>query len=44
MENLNDEKTFFSPGDICTLKQDVPNKPTMIVTRIERNILRHNGN
>lgn len=44
MENLNDEKIFFSPGDICTLKQDIPNKPTMIVTRIERNLLRHNGN
>lgn len=44
MENLNDEKIFFSPGDVCTLKQDIPNKPTMIVTRIERNLLRHNGN
>lgn len=26
-----EEKIFFKPGDIVTLKQNIPNKPTMIV-------------
>lgn len=26
-----EEKIYFTPGDIVTLKQDIPNKPTMIV-------------
>lgn len=28
-----DEKVFFSPGDIVTLRQDIPNKPIMIVEK-----------
>jgi uncharacterized protein YodC (DUF2158 family) len=27
------EKIYFMPGDVVTLKQDVPNKPTMIVVK-----------
>lgn len=45
MNNANvegDQKVFFSPGDVVTLRQDIPNKPTMLVSRIERNIMRHN--
>lgn len=41
--NNNDEKIFFSPGDVCTLKQNIPNKPIMIVTRIERSIIRNSN-
>ena len=26
-----DDKTFFMPGMLVTLKQDIPNKPTMLV-------------
>ena len=29
MEN----KQFFLPGDVVTLRQDLPNKPTMLVVR-----------
>ena len=29
----NDTKQFFLPGDVVTLRQDIPNKPTMIVVR-----------
>jgi hypothetical protein len=29
MEN----KVFFLPGDVVTIKQDLPNKPTMLVNR-----------
>lgn len=35
-----DDKIFFSPGNIVTLKQDIPNKPIMLVTKIERNIIK----
>lgn len=38
-----DEKIFFQPGDVCILKQDIPNKPKMIVYRVERNIIKHSG-
>lgn len=41
MENNNEEKIYFSPGNIVTLKQDIPNKPLMIVHRIERSIMRN---
>ena len=33
--NVSEEKIYFTPGDICQMKQDIPNKPTMVVTRIE---------
>lgn len=29
------EKIFFQPGDIVTLKQDIPYAPTMIVVKKE---------
>lgn len=29
----NETKQFFLPGDIVTLRQDIPNKPTMIVVK-----------
>ena len=37
-----DEKIFFRPGDICEMKQDIPNKPKMVVVRIERSIMKNN--
>lgn len=27
------EKQFFLPGDVVTVRQDIPNKPTMIVIK-----------
>ncbi len=38
-----EEKTFFSPGQCVTLKQDIPNKPLMVVYRVERSIIRNNN-
>lgn len=35
MENNYEEKSYFRPGDIVTLRQDIPNKPTMVVVRKE---------
>ena len=37
---INEEKVFFSPGQRVTLRQEIENKPTMIVHRVERNIIR----
>lgn len=36
-----EEKTFFSPGNIVSLRQNIPNKPTMVVYRVERSIIRN---
>jgi hypothetical protein len=30
---INDTKQFFLPGDVVTLRQELPNKPTMLVVR-----------
>ena len=32
---------YFNPGDRVQLKQDIPNKPTMIVVRKETSIFKH---
>lgn len=38
---MNDElKIYFQPGDIVTLKQDIPNKPIMIVVKKETSTIR----
>lgn len=41
--NVEDSKIFFIPGDIVQLRQDIPNKPKMLVYRVERSIMRNNG-
>lgn len=34
-----EQKQFFLPGDVVTLRQDIPNKPTMLVVRkVTKNI------
>ena len=38
---MMDDKVFFVPGQKVTLKQDIPNKPTMLVHRVERSIIRN---
>ena len=40
MENNYEDKIFFRPGDIVTLKQEIPNKPTMVVIRKEATIFK----
>ena len=34
MESV-EQKIFFQPGDIVTIKQDIPNKPIMFVVKKE---------
>ena len=33
MNNDRENKVYFLPGDIVSLRQDIPNKPTMIVVK-----------
>lgn len=37
-----EEKVFFMPGDLVTLKQDIPHKPIMIVVQKENKTLKVN--
>lgn len=39
--NVQDNKTYFCAGDIVTLRQDIPNKPIMLVVRKETSIFKH---
>ena len=32
---MEDDKIYFMPGDMVTIRQDLPNKPTMLVIRKE---------
>lgn len=42
METVNqDEKVFFLPGDVVTLKQDIPNKPIMLVLKKDNYIFKN---
>ena len=41
VNNYNVQKIYFQPGDLCQIKQDIPNKPIMMVYRVERSIIRN---
>jgi len=30
---MDNDKIYFQPGDLVTLKKDIPNKPIMIVVK-----------
>ena len=36
-----ESKIYFMPGDIVSLKQDIPNKPTMLVVKKETYIFKN---
>lgn len=36
-----EDKIYFNAGDIVQLRQDIPNKPTMIVVRKETSLFKH---
>lgn len=38
---MENDKTYFLPGELVTLKQDIPNKPTMLVVKKETLIFKH---
>lgn len=37
-----EEHVYFSPGDIVTLRQDIPNKPIMLVVKKESFMFKNN--
>lgn len=39
----DEEKIFFQPGDIVSLRQNIPNSPKMLIVRIERSIIKNQG-
>ena len=41
--NNMEEKVYFLPGDVVTLKQDLPNKPIMLVVQKENYSIRPKG-
>lgn len=40
---MEDEKIFLMPGDIVILKQDIPNKPKMIVVKKKTMTIKEDG-
>lgn len=38
---IDNEKIFFMPGDLVTLKQELPNKPIMIVVKKETSVFKN---
>lgn len=38
---MEDANVYFNPGDVVQLKQDIPNKPTMIVVKKETSLFKH---
>ena len=38
-----EEKIFFFFGEIVTLKQDIPNKPVMLVVKKETSVFKHDS-
>jgi uncharacterized protein YodC (DUF2158 family) len=40
---MDDEKIYFMPGEVVTLKQDIPNKPVMPVIKKETSVFKNSG-
>ena len=38
---MEETNIYFNPGDIVQLRQDIPNKPIMIVVKKETSIFKH---
>ena len=38
-----EEKIFLNPGEIVTLKQDIPNKPILLVVKKETSVFKHDS-
>lgn len=38
-----EDKIFLNPGEIVTLKQDIPNKPVMLVVKKETSVFKHDS-
>lgn len=36
-----DDRTYFCAGDVVTIRQDIPNKPIMLVIKKETSLFKH---
>lgn len=43
LNNMEDNNIYFNPGQIVCLKQDIPNKPKMLVVRKETSLFKHDS-
>lgn len=43
LKNNMEDNIYFNPGQIVQLKQDIPNKPTMIVIKKEVSLFKHDS-
>ena len=41
---MENEKTYFLPGDVVTLRQNIPNKPIMVVVKKETSFIKKEEN
>ena len=41
--SYDEDKVYFNAGDIVQLKQNIPNKPTMIVVKKETSLFKHDS-
>ncbi len=41
--NYDEDKVYFNAGDVVRLKQNIPNKPTMIVVKKETSLFKHDS-
>lgn len=41
LREIEQNKIYFLPGDVVTLKQDIPNKPIMLVIKKETSLLKN---
>lgn len=40
---MEDTNIYFNPGDLVQLRQDIPNKPVMIVVKKETSLFKHDS-
>lgn len=40
---MEETNIYFNPGDRVTLRQDIPNKPIMIVVKKETSLFKHDN-
>lgn len=41
---MENDKTYFLPGDVVTLRQNIPNKPIMVVVKKETSFIKKEEN
>lgn len=40
---MEEQNVYFNPGDVVQLKQNIPNKPIMVVVKKETSLFKHDS-